>query len=152
MKPFLGKIFAPAGHGLFFQFQKFQIAEIIFCVVGRIPQNQLIDFRNAVFVTDTVLEEESKRVFFRPAFFMDSDIGQSIETEDDRSVFLLDNGLFFGDRRQLVGHHFCVGGPSLHISAKVQDGADRIRILRKKIGRLVEVARIAFMGQCGEKV
>lgn len=64
MKPFLGKIFAPADHGLFFQFQKFQIAEIIFCVVGRIPQNQLIDFRNAVFVTDTVLEEESKRVFF----------------------------------------------------------------------------------------
>ncbi len=78
-----------------FQFQKFQITEVIFCVIAGIPQNELIDLRDAALSPIPYWEKKAERIFFRPAFFMDTDIGQSIETEDDRGVFLPDSGSSF---------------------------------------------------------
>ena len=83
---------------------------------------------------------------------MDTNIRQSIETQDDGGVFLLDRGYLFRHRSEIVRQHLGISSPAFHITSEIQDGAYRIRVLCEKVGRLVEMAGIAFMRQGGEKV
>ena len=79
---------------------------------------------------------------------MDSHIGKRIEAQYDRTVFLEQNSLLFRQRCKIITSHLCIGSPSLYIAAEIHHTADRIRICTLVIYCLIQMPRIALMGQC----
>ena len=58
VEPLLGESVSPLIHGIFFQFQEFHIADVIFQLVGRVRNDQVIDVFYGIRIRDTIAAEE----------------------------------------------------------------------------------------------
>ena len=78
MKPHLRKVITPLIHCIFLKFQKFQISNIVFQVIGRIGNDQIVDILNGRIIRYPISVEKSRRIGKFPAIVMDSHIGKCI--------------------------------------------------------------------------
>ena len=93
METFLGKTIPPFFDGFFFQFKEFHISNVVFQIVCRISENELVDALDGRGITDPVISEKCGGFIQCLAFLMDSDIGKCVEAKDDGIIFLEKGGL-----------------------------------------------------------
>lgn len=148
---FLGEPFPPLLNRIPLQFQQLRVPDIIFQIICRICDDQVVDIFNGIRIGDPVTSEKGDGLDERPALVVDAHIGEGIETKDHGSVFLHQGCLFFGDRRVIITHHLAVGSPAFGIAAVIQKIADGVGLLGCVVGSLVQVSRITFMCECREE-
>ena len=78
MKPHLRKVITPLIHCIFLKFQKFQIPNLVFQIISRIGNDQIIDILNGRIIRYPISVEKSRRIGKLPAIVMDSHIGKCI--------------------------------------------------------------------------
>ena len=78
MKPHLRKVITPLIHRIFLKFQKFQIPNIVFQLISRIGNDQIIDILNGRIIRYPISVEKCCRIGKFPAVIMNSHIGKGI--------------------------------------------------------------------------